>query len=763
MKLKLVTIVQVVLIGMIVLMTSWYVSALQNDDFDQRVFVDGVNIETNSYIEPDADVGQETFDMEIPTTFEEVASDGMITLFLERRTMAIAFRNETNGYVWYSYDVTRDYDQEVTDGTLSKEMANQIQSGIWVYTYNVFNAGLRTLLDDNPIAGNAVRITYQLHSTGFVATVDFTVVDIRFDVEVSIEDSDIVIEVPYESIEEYNPDLWTPGNNDIILNELVVYPFLGGVSTSEDGYVVFPDGNGALVELQDTPTYKSRFSRPIYGLDEGYLDTEVIPEFQMETVKPIERISLPIYGLVTDLHDAGLLVISEQGDVYGTYHYVSKDLSTEYYQSYFSYNYRTSFKQYQSRSNTNQFILGFQREPNRFDVKQRYVVLDDDANYVGVAKAYRNYLEEQDVLQNLQTMPEDRTRIEFLASDVSQGVFYENLTSLTSYQDVFNQIKRLEQDGFGALSITVRAFDNQAKQYRFEYQSKLGSRSDLRTLVGYTKDQGYHFDVINNLAVTYEQSRQIGQKINRTDMMLIEQTAMYDSYYVIDPSHYHDMLKEDIQKSAKYDIHNIALEGFTESLFTSTTGYREYRFATDQVSDIIEALEQEPMMYSFVTPDAFLLAYTDQYYDMPIVSSSLLFADATIPLVSLVLSGYIPSFGPAMNYVLEDDIYMLRLIEFGVYPSYILTSATSDKLKETNQSNLYISNYENLRNRMIHNHHVTTDAFERMGGLELLDHRYIDHGLSMAVYHGTTIYINYTDQPYTYGSIVIPAEGYVIQ
>lgn len=723
---------------------------------------DRMSMETYNYtdvIVNDEEVMKQVdkYDSTIPDTFERVAENNQLELFLDQESIAIAVRNKANGYTWYSYDV----DMNMEEKKLSKEMTNYMKSGISVITYDKFTPGRRTVLDED------VNKTYQKRENGFTVTIDFLQPKIKFDFIVEIKGGDLITSIPRESIEEYNDKLWTPGNDDVSINEIVVYPFLGSTIEKEDGYIVIPDGSGAIIRLDETPKYATGYVAPVYGKDLGYANTFSFGS-ESFSVKPLESVVLPIYGIIHDEKDTGVLVIAESGASYATYNYVSKNVSTQYYQSYFTYNYRTTYSQFQSRIDEEQHVLGFQKEPNKFDLVQRYVFLNGDkADYVGVAKEYRDFLTKQYGFTKKGKNKKDKIplKIDFINNEVEMGTFNLENVKATSYNQAKDIVKSFIDKGDTNLNVTFKTYLLDKQAYRFQVFKELGGKKDFRSVLNYFKDNDVKFNYYMNYARTnHKKTKYTASKMSRQDLSVRnDKSQVYN--YLNDPKYFMDFAKSDMNNLRKYHIDSLAFDGFTGSLFThydkGIIGYSNE--GMKYIKNLMTYFNDNNIETNIYRGDAYLYPYMTDYYETPICSSNLMFIDRTIPLVSLVASGNMDMYSPYMNFSSNDDEAILKLIEYGVYPSFILTGEPTYSIKYSNSSNVYVSQNKYLEERIDNYYEKVNDALSHVLGSELINHTYINDNVVMTEYaNGKKIIINYNDSDYIYKDITIKGKGFVV-
>ncbi|OIJ17483.1 hypothetical protein BKP37_03035 [Anaerobacillus alkalilacustris] len=723
-----------------------YGIAVAQDNFRSVTVNDQMGICTNPLIETN-----------IPERFKKLAENEQLELYLEEETLAIAVRDKCNGYTWFSYDVHRDLEAE----GYSQEMIRFMKSGISLITYDRFTPGRRTVMDSK------VEKTYEMLEDGFRVAVDFTEQQIKFDAIVTLQGGDLLFNIPQESVVEYNPDLWRPGNNNISMNDLIIYPFFGSATHKEDGYIVIPDGSGAIINLKETPTFTTGYSASVYGRDMGYENNPRSSRNRF-TVKPLERVSLPIFGIIHEVDQAGLLVISESGSSYATYNYRSRDTNTDYYQSYFTYNYRTAYAQFQSRVNEDQYVLGFQPKPNQFDLVQRYVFLNgEQANYVGVAKNYRDLLEKKDALTQRNTLDFENIpmKIDFINNEVTMGTLGMENVSATTYRQAKEVTKSLLEKGYNHLNVSFKTFIQKDRTYKFDVLRNLGGKNEFEETLQFFADNDIAFQYYVDYAQSYfDKTKYTANKMNRQDFSVWNHNLNVINF-MNNPKFFTSLAEKDMKNYQKHQIGHLALESLSGSLFThydkgtigSSVEGMEY------TKNLLQYFHDHGIRTSMYTPDAYLFSLIDDYFDTPITSSELQFVDATIPLVSLVLSGYKDMYSPYMNFSSNDQESILKLIEFGVYPSFVLTGESAYNLKRTASNNIYVSEMEYLEGRIDDFYQNINESLSEVIGYEMINHRIVDHGIVIVTYsNGKEIMINYNDTDYFYEDVQIKSKGFVI-
>ena len=529
-----------------------FVKAVSADEIDYEILygnlLNDVQFESNTYVEiKDKEV--EIYDEAIPESFTLVAEDSDIELYLEEETLAIAVRVKANGYVYSSYNFNDSF------GGDSVAITNPIKSGVSIGLYKESTPIAQSYLDERSVYEDGIyvgeervassRIRY--NSNGFIAEVDFSHPElmIKFDVHVSIVDGNLVVNVPRESVEEYNPNIWRSDEQYFILRNLVLFPYFGSTVSETDGYVFIPDGAGALISLEASPAVKASFELNVYGEDLGYLSPTVIS--RALGVKPVSRVTMPVYGVVHDVGNTGFFVISESGANYSQIKFKSTGLINDYYNIYFSYKYRESYEQYQSRANEDQYRISFQDDPNEYDLSQRYIFLSgSEADYVGMAKTYQSYLIDNGLLGEERRTEYDKTptKVDFIGSEITTGILSNKAQTVTTYEEITEILTTMKDDGYSNLIASLKTYNMSEDSYRFDIIRKLGGSKEFEKMLNFFDDNNIEFSYYSDYVRNYEiYSKSHAQTLSKREIYFVELSWMFFAHFVTSPSYYEQFAK----------------------------------------------------------------------------------------------------------------------------------------------------------------------------------------------------------------------------
>ena len=109
------------------------------------------------------------------------------------------------------------------------------------------------------------------------------------------------------------------------------------------------------------------------------------------------------------------------------------------------------------------------------------------------------------------------------------------------------------------------------------------------------------------------------------------------------------------------------------------------------------------------------------------------------------------------------DTMALRLIEYDVNPSFLLTGADPITLYQTSSSYLFSSQYSLWKDKIIALASQVKAALDPIRGVTMTNYERLAAGVSVSRYaNGKSLYVNHTSSDYQNGSLVVPKEGYLV-
>jgi hypothetical protein len=676
---------------------------------------------------------------EIPPSYQRAAENENFTLYVDSSTLAFKLLDKRSDYLWHS-----GIDELQQGDRLNKSWRAFAQSGVSI-----------EYLDEKAVS-KRISITNAEHTlkvtpieAGVQAEVKFEEVGISLQVQLRLEADGMRVEIPSESIRQENPAFK--------LGLVYLYPFLGATrGGSTPGYMFLPDGTGSLIRFADSTKAKNMFYGRYYGADLGMI--AVMP-YNPSINRPYP-ISFPVFGMVHGEKKNAFLAVVEDGAAYGEIQAHPAGVLTNFNFLYNAFIYNESYFQATNRSGAG--VTTIQKQTNDFDAVVHYRFLSGDAaDYVGMARSYQQYLVEKGILQKVtDPNPNIGIRLEFLGGDKEKVLFWWRFVPMTTLRQMKSllddlQIANPQVIYFGWQPLGASSMP----PVSLKLERSLGALDELRSLAENIAANGGRFSLyLDPQAALWKESgysprRDLAMAI--TSLNLEGYNRYHNYYFTLDAlQRRYIALTDDLASQLNADL---ALDGIG---FTLYSDFRESAPLNRQqaIRAYQDVLGKSPVRLGFYRPNDYLWRLMSAYYDMPLGDNGYIYTSEAVPFLPIVLSGYVPYYGAALNFSpnLEEDI--LRHVDYGMYPSYFLTYEPTANMLDTRSNWIYTSSYEQWGAQIRRTYERMNALLAPVRGQEITARQKLREGVFVTTYaNGRQIVVNYTDQPVNYRGVVVPA------
>ncbi len=685
-------------------------------------------------------------DQEIPEAYELVGENASFQLYANRASLAFKVVDRRSGYVWHS-----NLDEKIDGDRLNKTWTAFASSGISIDYLDEKAASERlSITNSEPV------IQFNPTGQGFEATVNFPDPSITLLLRVMLEDTGVSVEIPFDSISEADPAYK--------LGQLYVYPFLGytrGATTP--GYMFIPDGSGSLIRFAETTKATNMYYGRYYGADLGML-----AEMPYDpTVNRAMRISVPVYGLVHGEKENGYIAIVEKGASYGEIQAHPAGIITNFNFIYNMFVYNQSYFQATNRSGAG--VTTLQQKTNAFDVKIHYRFLTgENSDYVGMARSYQQYLVERGQLKKVADDGNDiGIKLEFLGGEKEKVLFWWRLIPMTTVEQMAAILDALEVKNpdvvyygwqpLGASSMPPKSL---------KIDGGLGSLDQLRELVDKVQSEGGNFALyLNPQAALYQESGyspryDLAMAITNVNMIGYNRSTV--NYFLNDEAVNQRFSNLNADVTSRLNA-GLALDGIGTTLYSD---FKSGNFLTreEAIGRYRALMGANPGRKAFYLPNDYMFGSMDAYYDMPLSNNGYIYTNEAVPFLQIALSGYVPYFGPAMNFSSDPQTDLLRHVDYGVYPSFFLTQEVTGKIINTHSSWLYTSSYQQWGGEINQTYQWLNALLGPVKSQSIIAREMLADGVVAVTYeNGKQILVNYTDRPFNAGGTVVNAKDAIIR
>lgn len=670
--------------------------------------------------------------------FSEVASTEKYVLYLDEATSQIAVENKQTGYLWRSNPPKERIEQENVKGI---QLENLHSPFILEY---VFGTEIRRILTNAMDPG--IRISYIRMERGIQVNYAFEKLKLSMAFQYLLTDDGFELIIPEEGLaEEGTARLFA-------INPL---PFFGSVSgTEEEGYLFVPDGPGGLIhyDYQRPPMMKG-YEFSIYGEDPALLKTSPYDPNR-------ESIAYPVFGLKRG--DEAYAAIVKEGKHHATVKAVPAGVSSSYHSISVNYMYRSEYGRRVSGL-TEDTVRTVEEGRVRDDRRVEYRLLGGAAaDYVGMAHAYRNYLQTDGGLrhpvQPVESMPFYLSIINGGTKPKFGGMEYEPATTFPQAEFMVNDL--IEQ-GIRNLTLNMQGWQGGGREYsdhHFPINKGLGRAEPF--LAG-MKEKGvevYFEDFMGWKHRDYSQYSIRTEGIRSIDSTALQGRFRIDAFYNPLP----DFIVNPIaairgQKKVIDRLKQIGVAGIHYSDGPGNLLFSDYdknsRLSRSDTAHYYEAL----LAY---TRDAlgsvsvfrgfdYSLSHTDWVESLPSEPSYDLMVDAAVPFYPIAVHGLVEyTFMPG-NLSDDYELDMLKAIEYGAAPYFRLTYEPSRVLKGTDYDYVYSSEYDVWKDRIVEAY----AAFEQLSSvyhLRIDGHERLREGVFATIYEdGTRVIVDYNKRAFS--------------
>ena len=613
------------------------------------------------------------------------------------------------------------------------------------------NSSLLCLADEN------VKVKEYTVDNGIGLDIDFTLAELSLSMEIRLTENGVDVSLPFDSINEYGK---------MYLLSADVFPYFGAASKESDGYILYPDGSGALSYFSDTdekPLYTENMVLDIYGT----LDTE---KLLSEKENPV--VMLPIYGIKNG-NKAFLASITE-GDcnaqicVNSAVNTSPVPINSAVFRFVFRNEYRLYLSNISSQtSGKEKPKYGVKREKELIKTERsvRFFLLEgENADYSGMANIYREYLLDEGKLQKSSLSNKNSLFLTFFMGARKQDTFLKNFVETCDYEDAKNIIENYLENGVSNLQVRLRGWSNdgygsfpQSLRPAYKFGGKKGLES-LDELAKKEKELNLFLELNVTLAISGE-----GKFSKKRDVLIkgnsIPVSDALEEKFILSADKSESLYKKALKKLSYMRNASFSMQDIGNSIYSNA--YKNNPHTRYEASKIFSKISKGN---SAEGGNLYLLSNASQLSDIPFESSMHVNTDESVPFYQMVVYGSIPYSSQPGNLYYDIDVIKLKWIEYGYTPSFEVTSKSTADLKETEYNRLFTALNSKWESKIIEIYKEFSEKLSVVQESYMIKHYCVSKGIYRVVYsNGYEIFINYNTEDFSLGNIKIKAMDYIIR
>jgi len=563
---------------------------------------------------------------------------------------------------------------------------------------------------------------------------------------------------------------------------LTLLPYMGAGGMNDEGYILVPDGSGALVYFNNGRQSQTAYNNNVYGWDEAMPRDAVIND---------NKAPFPAFGI--SKNGNSLLCVIEEGASYGG---VRADVSgrNSSWNCVYPYFSMVHGAIIDISGRTDRAVYLYERGglPAGESVTLRYTPCAQDG-YAGIAKEYRSWL--------MKKYPALGTHGAGVRGDIPiaieivgavnktqhrLGIPFDLPLKLTSYKESESMINDFAQWGWKNVRVKLTGWFNRSVDHSVPNKIKLipelGNKKDFNNLVSAAEKNGYTvypdvdfiymrdaklfsgFNIYRDAARYVNRKR--AEKYPYSFVWFGERTSWGKLSYLARPAYTMSLIDNFTVKAEPLGLRNLAFRNIGAKLGGD---YHEKRLVSREAAmkmrqEKLAEIKNKGTGVLLNTGYAYAVPWADFITDMAINDQSFGITDVPVPFYQMALHGLVPYTGPAINLAEDYTKNLLKTVESGAGLYFSFMSEETSVLQETKFRQFYANEYDKWAKDADALYQRFTADFAGLYDKTITGHAVLSAGLTMTEYEdgGTRVIVNYNDADAVYDGAVINARSYKV-
>lgn len=676
---------------------------------------------------------------DIEAAYNSVAENDILRLYVNPDNSAIIVEDLRSGTLWRSSPEDL-YNHEGTTNI----WRSLIEMPIQISYVDAARAQQKN------IKPTEVTLSYQPLKGGVRVTYDIESFDLALDVAYVLKEDCLEATILSDSIIE-------DGENTLVSIDLLA--FLGATHDGEEGYMVYPDGSGALIYFNTPhPPEVQKMMTTVFGIDDVSDQSSIFRE----------QMVIPLFGIVHG--KSAMIGMITQGEFDAEMGIARSGKGVNYNHVWAQFLYRR-----QGRFSLTGGQPAFLYQPDRIpgDRQVRYCFTNGDkASYVEMASRYRQFLvDERGANRVEERLGNDLPWLNliFFMGIERRTWFLADMITMTTFEEVRDIMTELHAMGVKNADVTLWYWNEGGTKgeypRRLPVDERLGGEQALVGLIEQLHQLGYKIYLQDNYLHVFPGSKDVQPFLDAVRGVDGLPAGDPEMGYLLNP-------QVALREFALPNLPTIASYG-ADGLFLESFGYlvlpdknSRYPLSRENFAatwmEIAQAYRDELGFVAMEGGNVYAVPYADRLDFVPLDSTHYDFFDETIPLYHIAVHGLVPYTNIPYNFLSDNQRMFLRQVEYGAIPIFILSKESSSLLFRTNANSVYSSRYEYWRDEILKQYQEIENLTPIMSRF-ITGHARLSKGVYSTTYEdGIKVIVNYNSEPYSTDQFSVPPQDYII-
>jgi hypothetical protein len=585
-----------------------------------------------------------------------------------------------------------------------------------------------------------------------------------------LEGNSLVLSVPFDRM-AYRPAY--------PITQLSVMPYMGAGDVNDEGYLLVPDGCGALMYFNNGRQSQLAYSDKIYGWDEA------MPRLGGAVIND-NRAPFPAFGI--QKNGKALLCVIEEGASYAEVRADVSGRNSSWNNVYTRFDLvHGATMDIATRSERAVYLY----ESGLHEGEQillRYTPCVSDG-YVGMAGEYRSWLMRK--YPSLTARKDGGVPIAVeIPGAVNKtqhrlGIPFDLPLKLTSYKEAEGMIHDFADWGWRDVRLKLNGWFNRSVEHsvptRVKLISELGGKKDFQKLLAGAEQNGYavypEADFMfmrdtrpfDGFSLYRDASRYVNrERIEKYPYSFVwfgERVKWGKLSYLARPVFMMSLIDGFRQKAGRLGVRNIAFRSMASKL---AGDYNERRAVSREASmkmrqEKLNLLSESGTGILLNTGFAYAAPWADFITDLAIDDQGFGITDVSVPFYPMVLHGLVPYTGKAINLAEDYTRNLLKTVESGAGLYFSFMIEESAVLQETKFRQFYANEYGKWAGDADALYRKFSADFTGLYGQAMVNHTVLSPGLTLTEYEdGTGVLVNMGGSAWSGRGVTVNAGDYLV-
>ncbi len=550
------------------------------------------------------------------------------------------------------------------------------------------------------------------------------------------------------------------------ITSLQVIPYFGAQRSSTDGYVFFPDRNGAI-------SYFNRKHSVMAGVyqQDIYSEHAILQLINTESVNIETNYTsptmMPVFGIKAE--KSAFVGIIDKGDTDSAilFNPCQPDIDAGNINPLYYVRKKSTYVS----ENSNQNII-FDRLRTKTDWRTYYVFLNGEAaDYSGMAVEYRKYLEEKELLVPSKMMGKDLPigLRYFMGIESNRQSLLREYITMTRFSDIIDHLNFFKNAGVENVMINISDWSEHngvREPDTLKPAGEIGGIKGLTQLSEFAKNNNYLLSFSKQMV--WANRKDMSSEFIDTAAVRNKSLLTFASYgwHLLNPLYiYNSNVSDSLITFKKYGINGLEIGAAGNLLyFDYNSSGSVDRSDTARVFNKLAREIQKTLGYSVGTQaNSYMFSALDWNMYVSLEDSKFLYADENVPFYQMVIHGSIPYTGEEFNLMHDETLQKLQAIEYGYLPYFFITEEPPFKMREAGYNYFLSGHAGTLLNNISEIYQDYKEDFGAIWNKKIIRHNRLSDTISKTEYDGGySVYVNYGDTEASIDNITIGAKDYTV-